>query len=390
MGSWVYKSLGSAVALAMVSISVPAVGQGAASRSTIEGPVRGNEDVTKLIAEWGLRTSNETAKSLIKDWKPRKIVVRVDNRADRLAWLQEVAPGVQLVPVKSTEEALKQAVDADGLVNMCDAKVIAAAKKLRWIQVMQVGAEHCIPSLNGRTDIVLSNLQRVYGNVLSDHAMAMLLTLTRGLDIYARQNATAHFDRTKVPAGRLWELRDRTILIVGLGGIGTDVASKAHAFGMHVIATRNSSREGPDFVEYVGLANELPALIGKADVVLMAAPLTKETTNLFDAAMFARMKKGAIFINIARGGSVVQDDLITALKSGQVGAAGLDVTVPEPLTDNHPLFSAPNTLITPHMAGAAVGSGPGSEEGWQVVRENLRRYVAGDKLYNVVNIARGY
>jgi phosphoglycerate dehydrogenase-like enzyme len=347
-------------------------------------------DVQTLIAEEGLQESEQPARTLIADWRPAKIVVMVDSQPGRVVPLQEVAPGVKVVAVRTVPEAVAQVGDADGLVNSCDPQVMAAAKKLRWLQLMSAGVDYCLPYLKDRTGIVLTNFQRVHSDVLSDHVLAMMLALTRGLDLFVRQNVAGAMDASRVPPERMWQLRDRTLLVVGLGGIGTDVAAKAHAFGMHVIATRNSRRAAPDFVDYVGLADELPALIGKADIVVMTAPLTAETAHLFDAAMFGRMKKGAIFINITRGGVVVQDDLIAALESGQLGAAGLDVTTPEPLPHNDPLFAAPNILLTPHVAGRASASGAGREEGWRVVRENLRRYVAGDKLYNLVDLARGY
>jgi phosphoglycerate dehydrogenase-like enzyme len=347
-------------------------------------------DVQTLIAEEGLQESARPASALIAGWQPKKIVVMVDSQPGRVVPLQEVAPGVRVVAVRTVQEAVAQVGDADGLVNSCDPQVMAAAKKLRWLQLMSAGVDYCLPYLKDRTGIVLTNFQRVHSDVLSDHVMAMMLALTRGLDLFVRQNVAGAMDASRVPPERMWQLRDRTLLVVGLGGIGTDVAAKAHAFGMHVIATRNSRRAAPDFVDDVGVADELPDLIGKADVVVMTAPLTAETAHLFDAAMFGRMKKGAIFINITRGGVVVQDDLIAALESGQLGAAGLDVTTPEPLPRNDPLFAAPNILLTPHVAGRASASGAGREEGWRVVRENLRRYVAGDKLYNLVDLARGY
>jgi phosphoglycerate dehydrogenase-like enzyme len=174
---------------------------------------------------------------------------------------------------------------------------------------------------------------------------------------------------------------------VGLGGIGLEVAKRAHALGMKVIATRASSREGPDYVSYVGLSDELPTLIGQADVVVAALPLVPATTRLFDAKMFARMKKSAYFINVGRGGSVVTDDLVAALNNGTIAGAGLDVTEPEPLPKGHPLWKAKNIIITPHMS-AQSDLGQSIRE--LILREQLRRFVAGDKLLSVVDFSKGY
>ena len=155
---------------------------------------------------------------------------------------------------------------------------------------------------------------------------------------------------------------------------------------MQVLGTRNSSREGPDYVDYVGLAHELPELVERADVVINSLPLTEATSGLFDAAMFARFRDGAYFVNVGRGGTVETDSLVEALVSGHIAGAGLDVTDPEPLPADHPLWQMPNVIITPHI------SARGFDREWLrfIIEENLRRYVAGDTLLNEVDPARGY
>ncbi len=166
-----------------------------------------------------------------------------------------------------------------------------------------------------------------------------------------------------------------------------EVARRAHALGMTVIATRNSSRDKPDFVSYVGLSDELPTLIGRADVVVAALPLVPATTNLFDAKLFGLMKKSAYFINVGRGGSVVTDDLVAALNNGTIAGAGLDVTEPEPLPKEHALWKAKNIIITPHMSAR---SDLGQSSRGLLLVEMVRRFVAGDKLLSVVDIKKGY
>jgi D-2-hydroxyacid dehydrogenase (NADP+) len=156
---------------------------------------------------------------------------------------------------------------------------------------------------------------------------------------------------------------------------------------MKVIATRASSRDKPDFVSYVGLADELPTLISQADVVVAALPLVPATTNLFDARMFARMKKTAYFINVGRGGSVVTHDLVAALNNGVIAGAGLDVTEPEPLPSDHALWKAKNIIITPHMSAQSdLGQGVRAT----IFREQVRRFANGDKLLSVVDPSKGY
>jgi len=154
-----------------------------------------------------------------------------------------------------------------------------------------------------------------------------------------------------------------------------------------VIATRNSRREGPDYVEYVGLADEYRTLAARVDVVVNTTPLTPETRGMFDAEFFTAMKDSAFFINIGRGESVVTAALTAALQEQRIGGAGLDVTDPEPLPAGHPLWSMTNVIITPHIA---TSSDVRSERTVTLVAENVRRYLRGDRVLSVVDLAAGY
>ncbi len=185
----------------------------------------------------------------------------------------------------------------------------------------------------------------------------------------------------------MFSIEGKTVLVVGLGGIGTEVAKRAHALGMTVTAVRASGHEGPDYVSYVGLPSELRRLAGTADFIVNTTPLTAATTNLFDAKFFDACKKGAYFFNVGRGRSVVQADLVAALRSGQIAGAGLDVTEPEPLPADDPLWKLQNVILTPHVSAA---SDLGQTVRLEILKENLRRYVAGEKMLSVVDVAKGY
>ena len=177
------------------------------------------------------------------------------------------------------------------------------------------------------------------------------------------------------------------MLVVGLGGIGTEVAKRAHALGMTVLATRNSGTDGPDYVAEVGLPDKLLSFAARADVIVSTLPLTPETKGLMNEAFFDAAKRGALFIHVGRGGTVVTGDLVAALKDGRLGGAGLDVTDPEPLPPDHPLWSSPNVIITPHVAAGLEGD---EVPRWILARENLRRYAAGGKLLSEVDLKKGY
>ena len=234
---------------------------------------------------------------------------------------------------------------------------------------------------------MFTNSKRLMGPAIAEHAMAMLLSLAAKLPHYHAAQSGSRWDRSPASRAGFGELRGKTVLVVGLGGIGTEIAWRAHGLGMKVIATRNSSRTGPDFVEYVGLSDELPELAARADVIVNALPLTNATRGLFNAEFFDKVKPGAIFISVGRGKSTVTADLIAALESGQLFGAGLDVTDPEPLPQDSPLWQMDNVIITPHTSTA----GPDSMRRVAVITvENLRRYLAGEKLLNVVDMRAGY
>jgi len=156
---------------------------------------------------------------------------------------------------------------------------------------------------------------------------------------------------------------------------------------MRVIATRNSSRTGPDYVDYVGLSSEMNELAAHAHVVIIALPLTSTTRGIVNAAFFKAMKNGSYYISVGRGATTDTDALIAAMESEKLHGAGLDVTDPEPLPNDHRLWAVPNVIITPHSSSSSERS---SRNTWIIARENLRRYIQGEKLLNLVDLDRGY
>jgi phosphoglycerate dehydrogenase-like enzyme len=348
---------------------------------------RDDAETDRLIAELGLQ---ESATALVDrpGWQaPQKIVVMGADAA-RIAWMQEAAPGVTLVGVADRAAAVREAADADALIGECVPEFIGAAPRIRWVQRMYAGVERCIaiPAFIDR-DIVLTNMQKIAGPVMSEHVIAFMFGLARGFATYVPAQARGEWANEAVPENRMWSLEGKTLLVAGLGGIGSEVARRAHALGMNVIATRNTPKEKPPYVSEQGLGADLPAFVSRADVIVNALPLTPETKGVFNRKIFDVAKRGALFINVGRGGTVVTADLVAALEDGRIGGAGLDVTDPEPLPADHPLWRAPNVLITPHVAAM---TDLGEEPRWLIARENLRRYVSGGKLLSEVDVKRGY
>jgi phosphoglycerate dehydrogenase-like enzyme len=344
-------------------------------------------DVTALVRELGLQESAEPVSARPGWVRPQRVLVW-NLQPEMLGLLREAAPGVEIVPVASAEEALGEVATADAILGLCSQQLLEAGTRVRWIQTYSAGVERCvsIPAVRER-DLLITNMQRVAGPVMAEHVMAMMLALARGLNFYIPERAAARWTRQLPEPAQMLTLSGKTLLVVGLGGIGVEVARRAHAFGMRVVATRASSREGPDFVSYVGLPGELGKLAGDADFIVNTTPLTPGTRAMFDARFFAAAKPGAFFFNVGRGGSVVQQDLVAALESGRLAGAGLDVTDPEPLPADSPLWKMSNVIITPHVSAA---SDLGNAARLAVARENLRRYVAGERMLSVVDLERGY
>lgn len=339
-------------------------------------------EIDRLVEQTGVKIGLVAVRDLPGWREPRKIIVR--DYGGLYAAVDGTVSGIELVRARTVAEAIRHAADADAIIGFCSDEIVAAAPKVLWIQIFSAGAERCLAVERvGNAEIMLTNMQKMSSPVIGEHAIAMTLSLVRGLVGFAKTMPDS--DGSGI-INSLQSVSGKTMLVVGLGGIGTEVARRAAALGMHVTATRRSSKNGPDFVAYVGLSNELYDLAAQADVIVNALPLTNATTGIFNDVFFAAAKRGAYFINVGRGKSVVTADLVAALESGQIGGAGLDVSDPEPLPSDHALWKMNNVIISPHVAGRG---GNRTRHGI-LIKENLRRFAAGDKLFNVVDPELGY
>jgi phosphoglycerate dehydrogenase-like enzyme len=292
---------------------------------------------------------------------------------------------VKLVEVSSATAS--QIATADATIGVCSPEILQKATHLQWIQWTAAGVDRCVQQpLMHEHHVLLTNLQRTMGPSMAEHVVGMMLALSRHFGYFFTQQQQGHWARDGTTP-ELADLDGKTVLVVGLGGIGTEVARRAHALGMRVIATRASGRNGPDYVSYVGLPDELLKLAKDADLVVNCTPLTPQTTGIFNREFFATLKPGAYFISVGRGRSTVTADLIAALGSGHLAGAGLDVVDPEPLPADSPLWHLPNVIITPHVSADTAVS---QEQRNLVLVENLRRYAAGEPMLSVVDIERGY
>ena len=371
-----------AVSLLLMNIPVVTAGTDSATRELIE----------QLRLVEAAQPVRETP-----GWKrPEQIVVMIPSwrksmKDELLNAFAKVSDGIEIVTVSGrdfTEEERAILAQAQVILGICSPELIKLAEKLHWLQHFGTGVDRCLLSPAAQqADFILTNAQHTAGPPIAEHVIAMLMMLTRNLQYFHHLQQEQTWERPPDTPSPMIEIGGKTMLVAGLGGIGTEVARRAAALGMRVNATRRSGREGPDFVDYVGLPDELPELAAQADVVVNALPLTRETTGIFGTDFFAAIKPGAYFISIGRGKSTDTAALIAALKSGRLAGAGLDVTDPEPLTRGHELWTLPNVIITPHIS---FMTDRGFERSRLVITENLRRYINGESLLNVVDIDRGY
>jgi len=338
--------------------------------------------VAQLIDTLGVPVAREPVRAR-PGWHPPRVILVAPALHDLLPQLQPLAPKAKFIEMPSA--TARNVASADVAIGVCSEVLLAQAKGLEWIQWLAAGVERCVqqPLLRERNPL-LTNMQRTAAPSMAEHVIGMMLALSRHFSYFMKEQQAAHWAE-ETP--RLEDLDGKTVLVVGLGGIGTEVAKRAHALGMRVIATRASGRSGPDYVSYIGLPDELLKLTKDADFVANCTPLTPQTRGIFNREFFATMKPTAYFITVGRGGSTVTSDLIAALTTHRIAGAGLDVVDPEPLPAESGLWRAPNVIITPHVSADTQVS---EEQRSILLRENLRRYVAGEPMLAVVDIERGY
>ena len=263
------------------------------------------------------------------------------------------------------------------------------AKKLKWIHSTSAGVgQLAYPELVA-SGIVVTNASGVFSVPMAEHTMGLLLALARNFPDTVRQqdqkiwSQQALWDKPQ----HLTELNGATLLIVGFGSIGREIAKRASAFELHVIGVTRSGKGDRTHAQEIVSIEKLDEVLPRADYVVLAAPETNETKQLFDAQRLARMKRGARLINLGRGSAVDEAALVRALQTGQLGGAALDVTEIEPLPGESPLWTAPNLFITPHTSAI-------SSRLWQretdLLVQLLERWFDGRELFNLVDLNKGY
>jgi phosphoglycerate dehydrogenase-like enzyme len=306
------------------------------------------------------------------------------------AWGKRLAadlPNVRVV-VAENESAAEQVIgQAEAAYGVIPAPLLAKAGRLRWLQSPQAAppAGYYYPALIAHPAIV-TNMREIYNDHIGAHIMAFVLAFARDFQTYIPQQLHREWKPRRLDSGVV-HLPEATALIVGVGGIGAEAARLAAAFGMRVIATDARRTTPPEGVAELHRPEVLDDLLGRADFVILTVPHTPTTEGFMNRARFRRMKPSAFFINIGRGKTTQLDDLVAALQAGELAGAGLDVFETEPLPADHPLWTMPNVLITPHTAGF----GPYlNDRRFQIIVDNCRAFEAGHPLRNVVDKANWF
>lgn len=316
----------------------------------------------------------------------KKIVVTTPD-PDILRELQSASPKVRIVPVTG-KNSIQEIADADAFIGNITPEQVRAAKNLKWVGVMSAGVENVL-FLSGSNDlrdsnVILTNNKVVQGPEIADHAFAMLLALARNLPVFWAAKQQERLQARPYPG---IELNGRTALVIGVGGIGMQIAQRAWAFGMTVIGVDPEDKPITPMVKKFVKPDQLDTVLPEADVVFISAPHTPLSHKMMGAKEFDLMKKGSYFIAVSRGGIYDMNALVKALDEKKLAGAGVDVTDPEPLPPGHPLWKFPNTIITPHIAGR---SDKDQARMVGTIKENIQRFADGKPLINIVDKQKGY
>jgi phosphoglycerate dehydrogenase-like enzyme len=265
------------------------------------------------------------------------------------------------------------------------AEPIKQMSKLRWVQAGTAGVDHLLRSQLPARGVIITNSSGAHGDPISELILSHMLAFATGLNVAIRAQGERRYIQ-KLVSDTKFELAGQTLCVVGLGDIGGTLARKANALGMRVIGVRRSGRSAAGVIQVYTTA-ELPTALAQADHVALCLPLTEQTRHFIGAAELRTMRSTAYIYNVGRGASIDQAALIQALQEGTIAGAGLDVTDPEPVPQDSPLWDMPNVILSQHTSGMSPHN---SNRVTQLFAANLARYLAGEPLHQLIDPAKGY
>ena len=311
-----------------------------------------------------------------------KVLIGSRQAPDIEAMLSEVPSTVEVRFLPHGESLRDHIAGVDILFGHLGEDVMQEATALRWVHQPHAGVEGFMYPAFKASDVILTNCRGLYGTQIAEHAFALLLSLTRRIPEQLEFMKTKHWER--VPC---IELAGMTMGVLGLGGIGRAIAARAQAFEFNVIAADVELIDKPDTVSELFDLDGLMAFLANSNILMVCCPSTPETHKLLSDAQFNQMPDASFLVNVSRGRIIDETALITALQSGKLAGAGLDVTYTEPCPPESPLWEQENVILTSHSAGSSQHV---RRRAMQLFIDNLHRYVKGEPLVNVVDKQKGY
>ncbi len=309
-----------------------------------------------------------------------------NDGVDYRARLAAAFPQAEFISTEGDAAALERHIgEADAIIGDLPQRLFDQAKRVKWVQTTGAGANGVTYPALRDADIVATSAIGVHVASVPEQALAMLFAFARRVP---EQILNQHGEKRFYWPTGMFEIEGQTMGVLGLGKIGTALARKAKGLGMRTVGWRRTDAPAePGVLDRLYGPDALHAMLADADHVVITLPLTPETTHLFGERELAAMKPTAYLYNVGRGPIIVQDALVKALHDGTIAGAGLDVTDPEPLPPAHPLWDAPNLILLTHYGGLTPKYGP---RAYAIISENVRRFLAGEELANVVDKHRGY
>ena len=314
-----------------------------------------------------------------------KILVAMPVNEEHRDVLTMAAQGAEVVFTEASRVSEEMAKSADIIIGNVAPRLIKGSTKLKLMQLNSAGTDGYTEAGVLPDQAVLTNATGAYGLAIAEHMLGMLLCLMKKLDIYSNNMKSGKWE----DAGNVTSIWGSKTLVVGLGDIGSEFAKRMNAMGSSVSAIKRNPIEKPDYIDNMYSIEQLNEALAEADIVATCLPGTKETYKLFGKEAFEHMKSGAWLINVGRGGAVDTEALIEALESGKLAGACLDVTDPEPLPQDHPIWRTPNVLITPHVSGG-YHLQQTHDRIIDIAARNIKHIINNEQVENIVDMNTGY
>ncbi|WP_423363212.1 D-2-hydroxyacid dehydrogenase [Mycoplasma sp. P36-A1] len=312
------------------------------------------------------------------------ILVTIPFNEKQKNLIENSAQDCKFIYVEQNLANYEQVQNADIIIGTVDPLLINKSKRLKLLQVNSAGVDRYVGNDVLAEATILTNARGAYGKSVSEHMFAMLLTLMKKINLYRDDQFAARWKDYK----EVSSLTNKRVLIVGLGNIGQHFAKLVKAFDAYVIGLEKEDKKPPKYVDEIKTWNEIDKLLPTIDIVASFLPSSPNTYKIYDSDFFDKLSNKAIFLNGGRGNALNQEALVEALKNNDIYAAGLDVTDPEPLTKNHPLWQQKNVLITPHVSGG-YHLDDTLDKISEIAAINLYNYLNDKPLINIMDVSTG-